>query len=62
MDLTQPVASNAHGAQSMPVDRAVSPARTRGVQKESTEDTDTGEDWLHAATADPAFWLKKCGR
>ncbi len=61
MDLTQPIASNAHGTQSMSADRAPSPTRPRSVQKEGIEETDAGEDWLHAATADPAFWLKEIG-
>ncbi len=59
MDLTQPTASNARGSQPMPSDGASSPTRPRGVHTEGIEEkTDAQEDWLHAATADPAFWLK----
>ena len=61
MDLTQPIASNAQGTQSTTADRAPSPAHPRGVEKEGIEETDAQEDWLHAATADPAFWLKEIG-
>lgn len=61
MNLTQPVASNAHGTRSTPADQAPSPTRLRNMQKAGVEETDAGEDWLYAATADPAFWLKEVG-
>ena len=61
MDLTQPIVSNPHGTRSIPADRAPSPNRPRGVQKEGIEENDAQERWLHAATADPAFWLKEVG-
>jgi hypothetical protein len=62
LELTQPIVSNAHGAQSMPVDRGPSLARPQDAHGVGTKETDAGEDWLHTATADPAFWLKECRR
>lgn len=61
MDLTQPTVSNAHGSQPMVADRGSYPTRPRGLQIKGIEETDAQEDWLHAATADPAFWLKEVG-
>jgi hypothetical protein len=31
----------------------------QGTQAGATEERDAQEDWLYAATADPASWLKK---
>ena len=45
----------------MMADRAFSPTRPRSVQTEGIEETDAQENWLHAATADPAFWLNEVG-
>lgn len=61
LDLTQPITSKAHETQPMPADRVSSPTRPRGVHTEGIEETDAREDWLHAVTADPAFWLKEVG-
>lgn len=57
----QPIVSNAHGTRSILADLAPSPTRPRGVQKEGIEENDAQERCLHAATADPAFWLKEVG-
>jgi hypothetical protein len=43
----------------MVADRGSYSTRPQGVQIEGIEETDAQEDWLYAATADPAFWLKE---
>jgi hypothetical protein len=63
MDPTLLATSEAHKGELIPVgSKTTLPTNSEVVHTGSTVDTGTQEDWLAAATADPASWLKGIDR
>lgn len=58
MDPTRPSASTSRVREPIPADRASFSTGPQGVRIGYPEETNSQEDWLSMAMADPAFWLK----